>query len=289
MCFKNFLPAFFILCIFFCGCSKPLYDSLWQTGKMNADGNPKEWEIPLRFFDSKSKLQYAITNDSENLYVCIRATDEIVQQKILRSGMKLWLDTTGKNKERTEIIFPLPFERANSGERKGDDSAGVSHHQFQKPDAKTLKSRYEKSQKQMQLIGFNPPIGGVSLLKNESGISAALDWDANGILTYETIIPFKTFYKNKFSSEKILGVTINIPALPAPPMRGGGNHGGGGMPVGGMGGPGGMGGGMHGGGMRGGGMHGSAGGNYGSGATGIMYEENKIKFRMKLAAKNKDF
>ena len=80
------LYLIFIITVFLFSCSKPVTGILWQYKPVKADGVLSEWQVPLRYFDDKSKLQYTITNDSVNLYVCIRATDEESQLKIVRSG-----------------------------------------------------------------------------------------------------------------------------------------------------------------------------------------------------------
>src|ERR1035437_11092458 len=73
--------------------------SPWQTSSIVVDGKPNEWPTPLKYFDEKSKLQYAVTNDYENLYFCIKAADEQTQTKILRAGLQVWIDTTGNNEQ----------------------------------------------------------------------------------------------------------------------------------------------------------------------------------------------
>ncbi|HEY4798294.1 MAG TPA: hypothetical protein VII99_04370, partial [Bacteroidia bacterium] len=223
-----------------------------------------------------------------------RATDEQTQLKIIRSGMKLWIDTTGKNKKITGLFFPIESgneQRNSSAGHKHEDTARANTKQFQKPSSKSIKARYNKAPKEMQLVGFKPPLGGIMPLQNESGIAASIDWDSIGIMTYEAILPFKTFYKKSLAaadSAKKIGITLIIPALAAPPSSGGHREGGGGM----GGGMGGMGGGM--GGMRGaGGGYGGGGrrggGNYGGGntGTGMLYENNTIKMIIKPAIPSK--
>ena len=125
--------------------------------------------------------------------------------------------------------------------------------------------------KELQVVGFKNPIGGpVSIFDTTYGILAAMDIDSLGIMYYEAVIPFRTFYKNELTfadSNKVFSYEIILNALPAPQsheggggngergMSGGGGHGGMGGSGGGFGG-GGYGGGHHGGGMGGGGNHG---------------------------------
>ena len=84
--------SFFIIpIVLMISCTHYIYisRSTWQQKPVVADGKPNEWKIPLKYFDEKSKLQYAITNDFQNLYFCIRATEQETQTKILRAGLQI--------------------------------------------------------------------------------------------------------------------------------------------------------------------------------------------------------
>jgi len=87
-------------------CSKTTYKSIWQLTPVNADGFSYEWSIPLRFSDSGSKLNYSITNDSEDLYISLRITEEQTQMKIMNAGFQVGIDTTGKKASQAIIKFP---------------------------------------------------------------------------------------------------------------------------------------------------------------------------------------
>lgn len=281
-----YLPLLFTTLLF--SCSKPITGILWQYKPVKADGILKEWEIPLRYFDEKSKLQYTITNDSAKLYVAIRATDELSQMKIIRAGMQFWIDSTGKKKQGTGLLFPLA-SNANSGlgtDFTQGDSIKPKMHQFRKPDVKMLKARFEKELQQMQLLGYKAPVGGTTLLKNDYGIAANLDWDSTGNMNYEAIIPFKTFYKNYLAladSQKVFTVTIVVPGLPSPALSGGENGHASGVDMTGAGGVG----------LRGSNTYGnkdnSAGwegeSNEGTGAYSDMYVTNTIVMRIRFNTK----
>jgi len=265
-------------------CSHKVYDSLeWQSNKVTADGRIPEWSNPLRFYDDKSKINYTIANDRYNLYVCMKISDETAQIKILRSGMELKIDTAGKKTFPTVFIFPIAGQQMQQRDKSEKNSG-------EKPNRSAMKKKLIGQATDVQLIGFKPPLGGILPLYNtSSGISAAINMDSLGIMYYEAVIPFSTFYKNELTpadTNKIFNYEIKVHALPAPPMRegGGGSRGmgGGGMP--GMGGGGMRSGGMGGGGgMRGGGGHGgSGGGGYGNSE---MYVTNKIDIKMKFTFK----
>lgn len=278
-----------------------IYKSQWPNNKVIVDGKSSEWNIPLKFYDDKSKLQYAIANDNENLYVCIRATDEQTQNKIYGAGMQVILDTIENprkdNSSPPYILFPI------GGKRKGmSTSSEVASGQ----DLKFSKPIFEL--KTMELSGFSSPLNdGIYPIQNNSGIEVNIRSDSNKIVVYELAVPFKTFYKNSISqsdSSKIISISIVLNALPMPSggMPGGGGRPGGGPPGGGrMGGGqmgdvsgGGMGGGMPGGpgGNTDGGMEAGSNGEFPPGNNGVgmpsreyMSEKHTIKTQFQLAIK----
>lgn len=217
----NFYNLFLFIFIsgFIFSCTKLVYNNLWQSRPVNADGNLEEWHLPLRYYDSKSRLQYTITNDSVNLYICMCATDQQTQQKIIHAGMQIWIDTTGTKRQQTGIFYPLAAVQHKKYSFE-DDSVKTKSWQFNKHDENSMKDRYAKRPQEMQLVGFKQPIGGITQLHNDYGISAILDWDSTGNMNYEALIPFRTFYKNFiFTSDtnKIFLITIVIPSLSGQP------------------------------------------------------------------------
>lgn len=298
----------FVLMFFLVSCAKTVYySSDWQSNKITIDGKMSEWSNPLRFYDQESGINYSISNDNQNLYLCCTVANEQMQLKILRSGIEFSIDTLGEKKFPIIIKYPYstnpnqapvrdlntkpntsiqPKTNAQSENNIESDfnippNSNVQLNSNPQPafgtrarvDRSAMKLRFLAEKTEMQLTGFIPQLGKVISMsvQNKTGISAAIDFDKNGTMCYETVIPFSTFYKNKLASSdsnKVFNYRIKINA--AANSGGGQNRGngsrGGGM-RGGMGGEmgGGMGGGMRGGmggmgGMGGGGMRGMGGG-----------------------------
>jgi len=273
----------------FTSCLHKMYDALdWQSKKVTVDGKIPEWSNPLRFYDYKSKINYAITNDRKNLYLAMKISDEVLKAKIIRGGMEFRIDTLGKKSFPIAFIFPIAnqmvIEQHKRMEVQPERKAG------EKPDRSVMNQKLLGQAKEAHLIGFKPPLGGnQSLINNPSGISAAINIDSLGIMYYEAAIPFSTFYKKELTASdtnKVFSYEIKVNALPAPPEHKGGGgeremgsgmHGGGG----------GMGGGHHGGGMGGGGMHSGGHGSNGANtsANSELYESNKITTTLKFSYK----
>ncbi|HEX7413577.1 MAG TPA: hypothetical protein VF411_05980 [Bacteroidia bacterium] len=272
--------------------------SAYQTKLVTADGNPQEWRIPLRFYDSDTKLNYTLTNDDEKIYLCVRIVDELSQAKVVRNGMNIWFDTLAKKNKQCGILFPVPDK--NADEYQQESNSGSSSKKKQEGNLDGIKRKFLQQANQMQLTGFKSGIPDfLAASTNEYGINVSINWDVNNIMIYEAVIPFKTFYKDKLvakDSLKNIDFSMTIPGFPAPEKKddGSGNASGG-VPGGGAGGGmGGMGGnsGMGGRGGMGGGMNSAAGGANARGMRGgnavevnPMYVTNSFWVKIRLAAK----
>jgi hypothetical protein len=291
---KKYISAFFVICLF-AACSNKIYDSSgWQSKKVTIDGKIDEWSNPLRFYDQETGISYNISNDHYNIYFAASISNDFLQTKILRSGLEFRIDTLGKKSFGVSIKYPLGNLPANEMETISQPANEGSE---KRPDRSSLKLKLLAEATEIQLVGFKSSLGKIISLAvpNKSGISAAINFDVNGIMNYETVIPFSTFYRTELlpsDSSKVFSFQIKVNPLAnsnnssgnGSGMRGGGMRGGGmggGMRGGGMGG-----GGMRGGGMRGGGMNGGRNGEYGG--NGYQGNSNlsgvtKTTIKLKLA------
>ena len=289
----------FLAASFYISCSNKIYNtSGWQTKKVTIDGKLSEWSNPLRFYDQETGISYNITNDHNNLYFVCSISNDFMQTKILRSGLEFLIDTLGKKSFKVGIKYPIGNVSVTDIK---PDYQQTKDRQGERPDRSAYKLKLLAQATEIQLTGFKQHLGEIIPLSaiNNSGIFAAIDFDKNGIMNYEAVIPFSAFYRDNLvpsDSNRIFNFQIKINPVPGSNsgsgngegsrgggMRGGGMGGGGGMRGGGMGGGGGMrGGGMGGGGMRGGGM----------GGGGNSYQRNsntsgttKTTIQLKLAYK----
>lgn len=178
------------------GCSKALIGTTkWSSAKIIVDGKPDDWELPLKYYDRESAVSYDVANDNQNIYIIIRATENASQVKIVREGMRLAIDVAGLNNFPVEIFYPLPgvmtLDEHQEQQNKVDDLS----------ESINFRKNFLLAQNQMRLIGFNSAVpNGLTNVNNPYGISAAINWDKEGILYYEAVIPFSTFYKQTISA-----------------------------------------------------------------------------------------
>jgi hypothetical protein len=261
-------------------CSRKVtYTNSWQSGDFTKL-NKSETEEPLRFYDEKSKLQYEVSNDYKNLYICLKATDQQSQMKIMRAGMTVGIDTLGKKSPQVEILFPFPVAHQKNGSSGNSNDNKRDWHN--KSDTSNPRKHFMSQYNEIHLSGFKPPVNGIVPLHNVYGIYVNITWDSLNIMYYKAIIPFKTFFKDSLiasDSSRIFDFSVTVNGIEMQHSEGGesGSHGGG-MHGGGMGG-----------GMRGGGMGGyGGGGHYGGGGSDVrssMFETNKFYTRIKLSTR----
>jgi hypothetical protein len=208
----------------------------WQEKTITPDGIPAEYSIPLNHYDSETKIQFTFSNDLENLYFCIRATEEEAQLKILRAGVQILIDTTGNEKGFVSIQFPLPRDK-NQGPPPNDQPEVKPESDHSNRPHKAMEGDKEPGAdlKEMVLEGFKGPING-RVPVNSHGIGVAIKFDADKNLTYEGVIPFKTFYRENLSAldgnrQFMVWVKLNAMIAPqmekefqGPPMNGAGNR-----------------------------------------------------------------
>ena len=231
----------FLAASFYISCSNKIYNtSGWQTKKVTIDGKLSEWSNPLRFYDQETGISYNITNDHNNLYFVCSISNDFLQTKILRSGLEFLIDTLGKKSFNVGIKYPIGNVSVTDIK---PDYQQTKDRQGERPDRSAYKLKLLAQATEIQLTGFKQHLGKIIPLSaiNNSGIFAAIDFDKNGIMNYEAVIPFSAFYRDNLvpsDSNRIFNFQIKINPVPGSNSGSGNGEGsrGGGMRGGGMGG-----------------------------------------------------
>jgi len=215
------------------------------------DGDVKEWGDSLSYYSTEERLNYAIANNKDTLYLAVKIYDRSEIQRVLNAGLTFSIDTRGKKKETFSLTYPL-----NVGgnkimiDRNPGENEVVSQEerdQLQQEELTTLRG--------IKVVGYKDVEDDMITTSNTYGIRTAVNYDEAGNLIYEEAIPLKFFHAD-LTGLWAFDIKINGIQRPLPTSTdgGGGNSGGG------------MGGG--GGGMGGGGMGGGGGGHHGGGRGG---------------------
>ncbi|MGD1847557.1 MAG: hypothetical protein ACFB10_19380 [Salibacteraceae bacterium] len=77
----------------------------------------REKAVQFRYYDSDSKIRYAVSHDAENLYLQLNTTDRFSIRKIMRTGLSIYFDQSGKKKTEISLQYPMPATiKASTGE-----------------------------------------------------------------------------------------------------------------------------------------------------------------------------
>ena len=225
------------------------------------DGQATDWADSLQY-DSNTKLQYQVLNDTRTVYVRIKAADAPAQAKLAYLGLVVWLDTTGRNQQQLGIRYPLGVD-LNSFKAPAERPAGAMGPSAAERQAEHLARLREviADAHEMELLNYKgskePTLTDA---QSQLGVKAALALDAQNNLIYELAVPLRMLYRRvpalASGQPAVVGVWLagQKPKMPAGSSNNNSDYGVTGSNSGyggGMGGYGGMRGG-YGGGMRGG-------------------------------------
>lgn len=201
-----------IIVFLFFSCTHSIYPSLsWQSNPVVVDGNMNEWSNPLRFYDYKSKINYSITNDRKNLYICLKISDVYTQFRIMEGGMECSIDTADKK------IFPVKVIYPPGSDGRVNDESKQNKKIIENFDILKAKQIFLGLLKEIEVKGFKYPVSGIISSNSSFGISVSINWDKSGVMVYEAMLPFTTFYKDEIvpaDTNKVITLKIHINALP---------------------------------------------------------------------------
>ncbi len=182
--------------------------SKWTSGSITIDGKADEWEKPLNFYESKTKLMFALANDSANIYICLRSPEEANQIKISRGGMVVGLSYKNKDKHAVSVGFPLGSGGPMHHSDGGLDAEG-------RPDFTMFKNEFLMNNIVMKIAGFASKNGIVPIQDSlGAGVKAAIYWDISNIMEYELVIPLKELFGPAYTADDLkreltLELTVN--------------------------------------------------------------------------------
>lgn len=124
------------------------------------DGIVTEWPTEKFITDKATKIEYAVDNNIETLFLALNIPDQNVQKRIMQEGLNLYIDTKGKKKENRGIEFPV----------KMDNLASIEY---------------------MKLFGFGSGEPGMRSIRSEGTANIAIAWDSSFVMHIEYTIPLK--------------------------------------------------------------------------------------------------
>lgn len=223
------------------------YPVRWKALQTSVDGDISDWKRNLSYFDASTRMRYDIRNDSNNLYIAMSISDQMMKTKASAAGIELKFKYKNDQKLKP-VVFIKPFLKR--GMRRGagrSGQMGQRGQQEQKMEIEQRRATYKLNKPPVELSGFTSCNGNIYSMQHDKSIRYAFDLDSTGTMIMELMIPLAELHGKDKSFEEILkqsiALSISLKAMERPDGQGGG---GGGM------GPGGRPGGGHpgGGGMR---------------------------------------
>jgi hypothetical protein len=197
-----FCTAFFAL--FSC---KPVQKSAILLHKSSQtlpkiDGKLDEWQTEFRTSSNLPDIRFQILPMEKHLYICTRTSSQNAQTMIIRLGMGVWVDTTGKQRGLMGIQFPLALT-AEQEAALATRSAGGK-----------LEAAYMELCNEFELVGFSPePLRATNI--SSQNFKAAVGFDELGEMICEYQIPWRGIFQSRdLRWDEALTVGIKINPLP---------------------------------------------------------------------------
>jgi hypothetical protein len=216
---KSAVPAM-LACAILASCSPKLApEGHYQSSPVVADGSPADWTLPLRFSNSSFTMQYNVTNDDQNLYICVSSGTESTQLRILRSGMTIYFDPKGEKNKDISIHFPIQKRTDRGSESHVRGNGGGGYNAGPQIQELLLQSDYYNT------TGFQDMENGqFALNDSHSPVNVAIKLnDQDSLLVYEAVVPLRNVLGADWAAraaKKNLSVGVFIDATPG--MGGGG-------------------------------------------------------------------
>jgi hypothetical protein len=205
----------FLLAVAFCfaACTHKLAPAgHYQSTPIVADGIPDDWTLPLRFANATYTLQYNVTNDNKNIYICALSRDETTMLRMLRAGITVYFDPKGQNSRDISLHYPLRKQPdPNIRNRNGEPLTSQNDSAF-KQELLLQSDSYGTT----GFLGIDN--GQFAAGNSKSPIRVAIQFTHHdSLLVYEAIVPIVNILGADLSSRSpkkpfSVGVVLNTPS-----------------------------------------------------------------------------
>jgi hypothetical protein len=225
------LASVFLSAIVFSSCATVELNSEWAEKNIIIDGLDNEWAGSYKFLEDQ-KAVISARHDSTHLYLVFKTMDNQVMQKIISSGLTVWIDPSGDEKKSFGIHYPIGMMDWNKSRMYDPTDWGTPEEREKKMQAKSRIMLGE-----MEIITSDGRSQHSVSIYNPYGIEIALN-DTSGALIYEMKIPINSpessLYSYSLTGGAKLSIGIETGEMDKKDMMA--QRSGGGMPEGGMGG-----------------------------------------------------
>ncbi len=194
-------------------------------------------EMPSSFFDRESKVLYTVEHDSKYLYLNLSSTDIAIQRQILRGGLTIWIDQSGRKKKYFGFRYPLLDKSVRPGNvnKGGRNAESLSPMGNEKEIAHRLFRQFEEQISYIELLGFleEGSFERLNYRLEKGPVKVHISMNEDGKLLYNARVLLSDIFSNAESRDGVLsiGVIGNVPegGKPDRPNSGGAAEGRGGQ------------------------------------------------------------
>lgn len=173
----------------FVGCKTQEVETHWSATPVQVDGEMMEWaNMPTTYFED-SGVQLGLCNDSENLYILFRFSNQSWARAIRMGGVTLWLDNSGKKNKDFGIRYtggPPLSEML----KPGMTGEGGFQDNLTPEQKERLKKQQEAMADQFKVL-YKKGGQEITIPANGSSGPAVSFASPQGIYTYEFKIPLR--------------------------------------------------------------------------------------------------
>lgn len=175
------------------------------------DGIINEWPSDKFSTDKETNIQYALDNDSQNLYLVMSINSQVEQMQLMLMGMKLFIDMKGKRKENKGVEFPLKKNDGSSFSRGVTlQSDGQKNEQEEKLELKRIRRVLATTLINMKLFGFTKGEPFKQNLDIAESVKIAYDWDSTEVMHIEYLVPLNILGDTPSLAKKIISIGWKI-------------------------------------------------------------------------------
>ncbi|MGZ3753733.1 MAG: hypothetical protein ACXVAY_02170 [Mucilaginibacter sp.] len=197
---------------------------VYAPTNVKIDAKADEWG-DFQAYNTTTDVFYTLANDDKNLYLVVKSTNQMINNKIVAGGITFTINTNGKKKKDIGSFvatFPLIDMATVRGQMQARMRSAMGGKALDSAAIAGMRNQAIASAKEIKLEGFKDIPDSVISIYNEYGLKAAVDYDRNGNLVCEMSIPLK--YLN-LTPDNTQGFAYNIKlnGLNMNAMRGGAN------------------------------------------------------------------
>jgi hypothetical protein len=174
------------------GCKNTEVQSHWSAEPVKVDGEMTEWTSGSTVYFEDSGVQLGLRNDSQNLYILFRFSNQAWARAIRMGGLTLWLDNSGKKKKDIGIRYNGGPSLSDSEMQKPGMAGEGGFLDSLTPEQKERFMQRQKKEMADQLKVIYKKSGQEIFIPTNGSSGPAVSFGSpQGIYTYEFSIPLE--------------------------------------------------------------------------------------------------